>query len=178
MQKKDLSVSIAMVNLLSIPILILSVAVILIPFVLMWNSNLTSASFMDFFYLTNLIPVLIIGTIVHELLHGFGWLIFGKQKLSDIKFGINWKFLTPYAHCKNPVKAKVYRAGTILPGIILGIIPSIIAIITGNAWLLYFGIIFTAVAGGDFTILFIIRKAKSDQLIEDHPERAGCYIYE
>jgi hypothetical protein len=89
---------------------------------------------------------------------------------------MKWKILTPYAHCKIPLKASVYRIALLLPAILLGIIPAIIAIIFGISWLLLYGILFTVLAGGDLLIFWIIRKVKSDELVEDHPERCGCFI--
>jgi len=38
--------------------------------------------------------------------------------------------------------------------------------------------LFTIAAGGDFIVLWILRKTDSNNLVEDHPTRAGCFIYE
>jgi hypothetical protein len=67
--------------------------------------------------------------------------------------------------------------GAIAPAIILGFIPSVVAIIIGNFGLLIFGLVFTVVAAGDFLIINLLRKENKDDFVEDHPSEAGCYIY-
>lgn len=84
--------------------------------------------------------------------------------------------LTPYCHCKEPLKVKHYIAGALMPAIILGIIPSLISILTGNTLLLFTGI-FTVVAAGDFMIVQLLYKEDMNDYVEDHPSEAGCYIY-
>jgi hypothetical protein len=64
-----------------------------------------------------------------------------------------------------------------MPAIILGIIPSLAAIILGNPGLLVFGMFFTLAAGGDFLIINLLRNESKDDLVLDHPSEAGCYIY-
>jgi hypothetical protein len=79
--------------------------------------------------------------------------------------------LTPYCHCKEPLKVKYYILGAITPAIILGFIPSILAILIGNIGLLIFGILFTMAA------INLIRKENMNELVQDHPSEAGCYSY-
>ncbi len=69
-----------------------------------------------------------------------------------------------------------YRFGSVLPAIVLGFIPSIIAIVLGNLGLMIFGFLFTFAASGDFLILWLLRKEKSNVLVVDHPEKVGCII--
>ena len=85
--------------------------------------------------------------------------------------------LTPYCHCTEPLKVKQYIWGAITPAIILGFIPSILAILTGNLGILIFGMFFTMAAGGDFLIINLIRKENKNDFVQDHPSEAGCYIY-
>ena len=89
-----------------------------------------------------------------------------------------WSFLTPYCHCSEPLLMKPYRIGSILPALVLGIIPSFIAMVTGNLALMIFGFFFTFSAGGDFLILWLIRKEPSNALVLDHPDKIGCVIFE
>ena len=123
------------------------------------------------------IIILIIGIVLHELIHGITWAIFTKQGFKSLKFGVVWKMLTPYCHCKEVLNVKQYRIGSILPAIILGIVPSIIAILTGNFGLLIFGMLFTVASGGDFLTINLIRKENSTDLVLDHPSEIGCFIY-
>jgi hypothetical protein len=178
LNKKDLSISLAAANLYSIPLIIIPFFVFAFPYYLIWGKEDLIRGFNDFTKLITFIIAFVIGIILHELIHGLGWIYFGGQKWDKIQFGFKLKTLTPFAHCKEPVTARAYRYGTAAPGIILGIIPSLIGIITANSWLLWFGIIFTVAAGGDFLVLWLLRRIKSGVLVEDHPSRAGCYIYD
>jgi hypothetical protein len=63
-----------------------------------------------------------------------------------------------------------------MPGLLLGIAPSIAGVISGSAVLAAFGLLFTIAAGGDFLILWLLRGVHAGALVEDHPERAGCYV--
>lgn len=121
--------------------------------------------------------VLLGGIIMHELIHGFTWALFSKNGMKEIKFGIIWKYLTPYCHCKSPLTAWQYRLGTIMPAVVLGFIPSIIANITGNTGLLFFGLFFSFAAGGDFLIIWLLRKENKETLVQDHPQKIGCVVY-
>ncbi|MFC1898261.1 DUF3267 domain-containing protein [Candidatus Cloacimonadota bacterium] len=122
------------------------------------------------------LPAFIVLAFLHEAIHWLSFRIFGKVKPKYCRLGFQWKTITPYAHCSVPMKANVYRISLILPALLVGIIPSIIAIIFGFPWLLIYGIIFTITGGGDFIILWLIRNVKKDQLLQDHPSRCGCEV--
>jgi hypothetical protein len=102
----------------------------------------------------------------------------GKKSFSTIKLGVQWKTLTPYAHLKEPIEVNVYRIGGFMPGFVLGILPFILSLILGNGNLLWFSVIQTAAASGDWLILWLLRTTQGGTLVEDHPTRAGCYVYE
>ncbi|AFY53200.1 hypothetical protein Riv7116_0606 [Rivularia sp. PCC 7116] len=117
-----------------------------------------------------------IGVIIHELIHGITWQFFSKKKSNAIRYGIDWKTMSPYAHCKEPMEIKAYRLGAVMPAIILGFLPAIVGILTGNSFIFIFGLVFILAAGGDILILWLIRNVKAGSLVEDHPKRAGCYV--
>ena len=85
--------------------------------------------------------------------------------------------MTPYCHCKEPLKVKHYIIGAITPAIFLGFIPSVLAIVIGNIGILIFGVFFTMAACGDFLVINLIRRGNKDDLVQDHPSEAGCFIY-
>ena len=158
--------------LLMIPILI----ILLSPFIWIWSYETFEISRKSF--IIYLLPSLLIGIVVHELLHGITWGYYSPNGMKSIKFGFKWKFLTPYCHCKEPLKVKHYRIGVAMPLLILGIIPSVIAIVIGHGALLSFGIIFTWAAGGDIIALYMLRKLDNDIYVSDHPKEMGFYIDE
>lgn len=123
--------------------------------------------------------VMVLGIVAHELIHGISWAPFASKGYRSIKFGILKEYLTPYCHCKEPLKVKHYIFGAVMPAVVLGFIPLIISFINGSiAWLL-FGIFFTAAAGGDFLMIgLLIREARNpEMLVQDHPSEAGFYLY-
>ena len=121
--------------------------------------------------------VLFVGIVLHELIHGITWACYAKRGFRSIRFGVIWKYLTPYCHCNEPMRVKHYIIGGIMPAIVLGFLPCIVAIITGSPAWMGFGLFFTLAAGGDFMIVNLLRKQPLDYLVQDHPDKLGCYIY-
>lgn len=120
----------------------------------------------------------VLGIVFHELIHGISWVIAGRKPFSAIKFGFQWKTFTPYAHLKEPVEVNAYRIGTFMPGLILGILTYVLSLLLGSGDLLWFSLIHTTAAGGDWLILWLIRGVRAGSLVEDHPTNAGCYVLE
>ena len=172
--KRDLSISMARANII---VAFISIPVAILQFVgfvglhgienlsIQWN-------------LLALIVVLVPGVVIHELIHGISWVIFGRKPFSAVKFGFQWKTFTPYAHLKEPVEVNAYRLGAFLPGFILGILTYILSLVFGNGDLFWFSLVHTSAAGGDWLILWLIRNVRAGTQVEDHPTNAGCYVLE
>ena len=174
MNKRDLSVSLQRANT---TVFYFGIPIVVFQFTLYSGlhngQNMeTTGSFIIF------LAIVLAGVVVHELIHGLTWMAFGRKAFSTIKFGFQWKTFTPYAHLSEPIEVNAYRIGTMMPGIILGIIPYILSLKLGNTNLLWFSMIHLTAAGGDWLILWLLRKVKRGTLVEDHPTQAGCYIYE
>lgn len=161
-----------------IPITLLNI----IPYYLIWGRLISISvlkevhplAIMGYCFLS--IFIMLIGIVFHELIHGVTWSLYTKKGFKSMKFGILKEYLTPYCHCKEPLKVRVYSIGAIMPAIILGFIPSIIAILLGNFGLLLFGIFFTVSAMGDFMIIYLIYKEDKETWVQDHPSEAGYYL--
>jgi len=168
---KEFTMGIGKVNIIAILFVFPIIAIYFLPFKLIWGSEtfeIGKALFMEHFFL-----YLIFGAIIHELLHGITWAFFAKKGIKSIKFGVKWKYLTPYCHCKEPLMVKHYRIGGAMPLIIMGIIPSILGLLLGNGAFLSFGGFFTLVAAGDIIALFLLRNLESNEYISDHPDKMG-----
>jgi len=183
--KKEITMSAGEANLYALIFLVPVILAIAVPYYYLWPEQFSKTSIrayldaremMNFTDLVAIGLVILAGIIIHELLHGIGWSLYAKKGWRSIKFGIVWKYLTPYCHCNEPIHLNPYRIGSILPAIILGIFPSIVAFATGNIWFMVFGFFFTFAAGGDFLILWLLRNEKSTLLVQDHPEKIGCII--
>jgi hypothetical protein len=123
-----------------------------------------------------LLVALGVGVVVHEALHALAWARAARLPLRAIRFGFDWKTLTPYAHCTVPITARAYRIGAATPLLAIGVLPAIISLFTGDAALLAFSLFFIFAAGGDMLILWLIRDVHPDAYVEDHPTRAGCLV--
>ena len=127
------------------------------------------------------IVILLALVVVHELIHGLTWSLFTERRFKDIEFGFMKEFLTPYCTCTVPLARGPYLAGALMPLIILGIIPTAIAIATGSLLLLMLGLIMILSAGGDIMIAMKIlgyRSASGEILFYDHPTKAGGVVFE
>ncbi len=125
-----------------------------------------------------LLTAIVLGVVVHEWIHAITWVIFGRKSFPKIKFGFQWKTLTPYAHLTEPVEVNAYRLGAFMPGFVLGIVVYFFSLLLGNGNLFWFSLIHTSAAGGDWLVLWLIRSLKPGTMVEDHPTQAGCYVIE
>jgi len=185
MKERKETINIVTANVVSIGILLISAIVLYGIFFMVYdsrsrfNSN-TLGSIVDNFgtlYLKFMI-VLIVGVIVHELIHGLTWGLYAKSKFKSISFGVMWKMLTPYCHCSEPLKVPHYAVGALMPLITLGLIPAVVAICLGSLFWLNMSIIFIAAAAGDIMIVWKLRKENRNNMILDHPTEAGYLVYE
>jgi len=117
----------------------------------------------------------ILGVLLHEGLHGAGH-VWGNASWADVKFGVHWTSLTPYAQCRVPARARSYRLAVALPGIILGGFPLILGWVTGNWPVTFFGFLMWVAAAGDLLILWVIWAVPADAWVQDHPHMVGCLI--
>jgi hypothetical protein len=172
--KRDLSISMARTNVIvsigTIPVVIVQ----FMAFILVHGIENLSPTVS----LPLLVIAVLLGIPVHELIHALSFMIFGRKPFSAIKFGFQWKTITPYAHLKEPVEVTAYRIATFMPGLVLGIVPYILSLLTGDGSLFWFSVVHLSAAGGDWLILWLIRNVQKGLLVEDHPTRAGCYVLE
>ena len=122
------------------------------------------------------VAVFLVGVVVHEAIHGVAWKLASGEPWRALRFGVQLKTLTPYAHCTEPMSARAYRAGAAAPGVALGLAPVLVALVTGNGALAAFGLFFTLAAGGDALVLWLLRGVAPDRLVADHPTLAGCLV--
>ena len=174
---KDVSVPMHKMQLYALPFLLLS-GLLLVGYALIWGWEAVANGCNSFFELISFIPILILGAIAHEGLHGVGWKYAARLRWSDMSYGIQWNLLTPYAHSNQPMPKSAYLIGSLLPAIILGVIPYLIALIVGHDWLLMFGFVFTFSAGGDLWVVYKLRRVSSDAWVQDHAENAGCMVFD
>jgi hypothetical protein len=118
--------------------------------------------------------LMIAGIVVHEGIHALAWSGFGQLPLKRIHVGFHASTLTPYAHALDPMPARAYRLGALMPALLLGGLPFVIGVAIGSASLALYGMIFVFAAGGDLLVVWLIRGVGPRALVLDHPSRAGC----
>ncbi len=171
--KQDLSISMERGNLIALILAIPTAAFQFLLFALLHPGQEIefSASSLLFFLVGLLISV-----ILHEVIHAFTWMIVAGLPRSAVSFGVHRPTLSPYAHVNVSITVNAYRLGVLMPGFLLGILPYLIALFTGHDLLLLLSIANTTAAGGDWIVLWLLRRLPSTTMVQDHPTRIGCYV--
>ncbi|WP_026690900.1 DUF3267 domain-containing protein [Alteribacter aurantiacus] len=123
-----------------------------------------------------LLPTFLVLITIHELIHALGYVYVGKARWTDVKFGILWKQLMPYAHCKVPMRIEHYRIAVLAP-IVLGVAPLGYAFLFGNYLFFMVGTIMTLTSLGDVLIIRSLRTYQKGVYVQDHESQIGCMIY-
>lgn len=174
---REYTLSFAAANGYAVGLVIPIIAIFIFPYACIYGWEAFSIDIFQFFLnIPLLIVSIILGTIAHEFIHAVCWSWLDDIPWNKIHFGFKWKMLTPYVHCPEPVEVGNYRWGVAMPGIVLGIVPYILALILQNGWLLGFGLFFTLAAAGDILILWLLRDVEAGQQVQDHPDLVGCRV--
>ena len=126
--------------------------------------------------LNMLLLATVLGCVVHELLHGFGFWKIAKLPWRGVEFGIKWRFLTPYATTKVPMDINAYRWSVALPGLVLGVLPLLVAIPARDIFWTSFAAMMLSGAGGDAVVLWHIRDIPAATIVRDASNALGCEV--
>lgn len=152
------------------------VAPLLILYFIMWNEISLSMAESGIACL-----VFIVLVVVHEFIHGVTWSFFTEKGWKSIAFGFILKYLTPYCHCSEPMKKHQIIIGALMPTIILGIVPAVVAILCGSSFLMTVGILMIYGGGGDILVTYKLLRYRSDGkdvLFIDHPYEIGTAVFD
>lgn len=164
-------------NAYAIALVIPITAIFIFPYIWIHGWEAFSVDIFHFFIdIPLLIVAIVVGTIAHEYIHAVSWWWLDNIPWKKIHFGFKWKTLTPYVHCPEPIKVSNYRWSVAMPGIVLGVLPYLLALVLQNGWLLGFGLFFAIAAAGDILILWLLRGVESGRKVQDHPEEVGCEV--
>lgn len=124
------------------------------------------------FFLVGL-PLLIA---IHESTHALAGMVFGKLPLKAFEFGIIWRGLMPYCHCKEPVTVRVYRLGALMPLVIT--VPLFVGLLFLNpaGWVALLTAFSLSGCVGDILICRKLNTMKANDLVVDCPDEAGCDV--
>lgn len=121
-----------------------------------------------------LLPLFVLLIVAHEVVHAIGWKVSSGLAWRDFKFGFLWKSLSPYCHAKKPMPVMAYRIGAALPGIVTGVLPLLVALLTGDGTLAVISAVMISAAVGDIYVLWSVRNVPDNAELIDHPSQAGC----
>ena len=180
---RKVTINIAKANVFAIVLMLVSGIVLLVPYIMIWRDHWAAGNADKFFdtlpfHSVLFLILMVVGIVVHELIHGITWACFAPSGWRSISFGVIWKMLTPYCHCNEPMRPRPYIIGALMPLIVLGIIPAVICLISGSLFLLLWSIIFIAAAGGDIWMAWLLTKESPDCTVLDHPSEAGFYVFD
>ena len=173
---QDLSISLVRANVYTLAVSLPLVGLMLLAYLELSPATLVPASTLALPVWLLFVALIVAGILAHEAIHGLAWSFFGRLPLRRIRFGFQASTLTPYAHALDPLPARAYRLGAVLPAILLGGLPFVVGTVLGSPSLALFGMIFVFAAGGDLLVLWLIRGVDPRALVQDHPSRAGCIV--
>ena len=174
MEKREVIIDMNKANVFAIALFVVVGAVLSGLFLLIWGRLTDGESLFGNGFL--FIIGLIVAIVVHELIHGITWSFFAPRGLRGIKFGIMKKYYNPYCHCSDPLPRNGYVWGGLMPGIITGLIPAIVALAIGSFPLLVFSVTMISMASGDLMIVLLALKEDPRCTIYDHPTEGGFYV--
>lgn len=181
-REEDLTVSIGKANVMALVYALPIIAVLLVSFCLLNKGAIAAYVSADTALLEIFISLLVFVAliVVHELVHGLTWACFTSNGWKAISFGFIAKYLTPYCTCNQPLKKGQYLTGTLMPTILLGIAPCIVAIFIGSVSVFGVGALMILAGGGDLTIsvnLLSFRPKSNEVLYIDHPYKVGLVAF-
>ena len=164
-------------NVFAVVLMVVSAILLMVPFFMIWKDKKSVGELLGSpgNWLWTFV-LMLMGIVVHELIHGLTWACFTKYGWKSISFGVKWKMLTPYCHCDEPMSIPGYMWGAMMPCIILGVIPAFIALFIGSLPMLAWGVFFIAAAAGDIWMTWLLTKENPRSLILDNPSEPGFYI--
>ena len=174
---RKVAIDIVKANIFAVAIMVVAAIVFLVPFFWLWKDKKPISELLGGFGDWSITFILVIvGIVVHELIHGLTWACYAKSGWKSISFGVIWKLLTPYCHCDEPMNIPGYMMGAMMPCVVLGVIPAIAALFIGSLPMLVWGIFFIAAAAGDIWMTWLLTKENPKNMVLDHPSEAGFYI--
>lgn len=172
----DCSVSVLRANVLAVVVVPVAALLSFLPLALAWGGEEVARGWeLAGDHVVIFIVALLGATLAHELLHLLGFLVGGAPR-SSLRLGVHLRVLTPYASCSEPLTVEAYRFGAALPGLVLGVVPVLLAWALGSGALAVFAFLMLTGAGGDAIVIWLTRHLPAGTLVVDHPNRVGCAV--
>lgn len=168
------SYSVARANVLGLVVAVAACLGMKVAYVQVWGRSIKLADFPG--GIPILLTAVLSGLVLHEFIHfGVARVLTARDPVV-VSMGFRWRHLLPHVKVTGTVSAGHYRAISVAPLLVLGVVPAVAGLLFGNAMLALFGTIMIAGASGDVVVLFAIRSLSRHARVEDHPERIGCHL--
>lgn len=118
-----------------------------------------------------LAAALVVSVVLHELLHLVGYVWLGGAPREAVH--VEWRGAVIVARCDVPISARSYRAAVALPGLLLGVVPTLAGLVTGVALLTVYGAVMVGASAGDMAVLWALRKYRPEEAVVDRSGRRG-----
>lgn len=130
-----------------------------------------------------LVALLFLGimVLVHECIHGIMLAFYAKEHFSSVAYGMDWEGFMPYCTCNEPLTKTQYLVALVMPVMVQGVIPAIIATINGWDMLFLISLILFTLGGVDifFAGRLIVHKTRQKKcVLIDHPYQCGFVVME
>lgn len=172
MKKQLVTINLKKVNYISYAMLIVPfIFAVLLKF-LVFEKISYGVGYWDYLIIILGLPILFV---CHEGVHALFFMIGGAPKKS-IKFGAIPKKKMLYCTTNEPINKKAYAIALIMPLIITGVLPLIVAIVLLD-WkyiFLFAGMI--SGAAGDVVMIIKLLKYKTAKMVLDHPKAPAFYL--
>jgi hypothetical protein len=116
-----------------------------------------------------LAAALVLSVALHELLHLAGYVWLGGAPIDAVHFELRGVAIV--ARCDVPLPARSYRAAVALPGLVLGLVPTLVGLGSGIAWVTLYGAVMLGASAGDVAVLWTLRKYRADEEVVDRSGR-------
>lgn len=173
-------------KVLAIVMIALIASILTILYVTLWHKDMRSISialYDQFSVLSDelilyllMIPLVITFKYIHEEIHGFGYIIYGRAMSQCIKTGVNWKKLRIYSRCFVPLSIDEYTKAKLLPLYILALGPLTMGMVFGIDYFWLWGIINLFLCTDDFLILIHLKDEAKTTLVLDEDGGEGIHL--
>lgn len=131
----------------------------------LWGGESVRALVGNRLVLVPLAIALAVSVAVHELLHLAGYVWLGGAPMGRVH--LEWRGPVILARCDVPLTARSYRQAVALPGVVLGLVPTIAGLASGVAWVTLYGAVMLGASVGDMGVLWALRRYGAEEEIQD-----------
>ena len=115
----------------------------------------------------SLVLLVFIWLIIHELLHGIGFIIFREVKIKNLTFGMFLEKGIFYVMCKQNINRRIILTSLCFPVVIIGLITLMVGMYINSFMLVYLSILNIVASIGDIVMIIYFIKAPRDIIYLD-----------